>query len=929
MVHQEQDLEEAYRQCQSEAKAAFAREEVYVEKWIASARHVEIQVLGDGHGTVVHFGERECSLQRRHQKIVEIAPCPDISAKLREKLIQSALKMARQLNYASLGTFEFLVEGDLSQDDAPYYFIEANPRIQVEHTITEEIYGVDLVKAQLALATGASLQELQLTSAQIPEPKGFAIQARINAERLEPSGRILPTTGQIKTLALPSGKGIRIDSAIYQAYHNGPQFDSLLAKLIVYERTATFSQILAKLQRALNECHLEGLDTNLAFLSSLTDHPDLAKNAFHTRFIDEKWDELLSKLEKHSLKTFFEQSESSSVQQEEISIPAGLEAIRSPMPGKVLEIKVEVGEQIQADQALLITEAMKMESVITAQHTAVVREILVQPEAILQENQILLLVENKEGDAVSSLEEKEIDLSEIRPDLAEMLQRQAFTKDKNRPQAIEKRRKYGQRTARENIDDLCDEGSFREYGSLIIAAQRRRRKLEDLIENTPADGLISGIGSVNELYFGKEKSQCLVMAYDYTVLAGTQGALNHKKMDRLLHIAQAWKIPIVLFAEGGGGRPGDTDPIVVAGLDVMTFALFASMSGKVPRVSIVSRYCFAGNAALAGASDVIIATEDTSLGMGGPAMIEGGGLGIFHPKEVGPASFQAPNGVIDILVENEEEAVEKAKQYLAYFQGKISDWDCADQRWLRRSIPENRRRVYDIRKVIETLADTDSVLELRAHFGIGMITALVRIEGQPFGLIANNPMHLGGAIDSEGADKAARFLQLCDAFDLPVISLCDTPGIMVGPEAEKTGTVRHAARLFVNATNLSVPYFTVVLRKGYGLGAQAMAAGSFHQAFFTIAWPTGEFGAMGLEGAVRLGFRKEIEQAGDEAAQKALFEKLVAEQYERGKAINMASFMEIDQVIDPTETRAWILTGFRAARPKSSEQKNRKFIDTW
>jgi acetyl-CoA carboxylase carboxyltransferase component len=289
-----------------------------------------------------------------------------------------------------------------------------------------------------------------------------------------------------------------------------------------------------------------------------------------------------------------------------------------------------------------------------------------------------------------------------------------------------------------------------------------------------------------------------------------------------------------------------------------------------------------------------------------------------------------PNGVVDIPVTDEAEAVRVARKYLSYFQGPVADWECADQRLLRGIIPENRLRIYDVREVVETLADTGSVLELRRSFGLGMLTALVRIEGRPVGVVANNPTHLAGAIDSDGADKAARFMQLCDAFDIPLLFLCDTPGIMVGPEVEKTALVRHAARMFVTGASVSVPFFTIVLRKSYGLGAQAMAGGSFKAPFFAVSWPTGEFGGMGLEGAVKLGFRKEIAAVEDPQERNALYEQMVERAYEHGKAVNTASYFEIDDVIDPMESRHWIartLASVPAPPPRSG--KKRPCIDTW
>jgi acetyl-CoA carboxylase carboxyltransferase component len=511
----------------------------------------------------------------------------------------------------------------------------------------------------------------------------------------------------------------------------------------------------------------------------------------------------------------------------------------------------------------------------------------------------------------------------LRPDLADVIERHAMTTDARRPDAVARRRATAQRTARENVEDLCDPGTFVEYGSLVIAAQRRRREVQDLIERTPADGLVGGIGRVNG-------HPTIVMSYDYTVLAGTQGLQNHRKKDRLFEIAEDLRLPIVFLTEGGGGRPGDTDGSGISGLDCMAFHLFGGLSGLVPLIAINSGYCFAGNAAILGCCDVVIATENSNIGMGGPAMIEGGGLGVFEPTEVGPMSVQVPNGVVDIAVADEGEAVATAKQYLSYFQGASDTWECADQTALRSVIPENRLRVYDVRAAIDALADSDSVLELRREFGIGMVTALVRIEGRPLGLIANNPTHLAGAIDADGADKAARFMQLCDAYDLPILFLCDTPGIMVGPEAEKTALVRHVSRMFVTGASVTVPFFTIILRKGYGLGAQAMAGGSFHAPIFTVAWPTGEFGGMGLEGAVRLGYRRELAAVEDPAERQALFDEMVARMYEHGRALNAATYFEIDDVIDPAESRRWILTALESApTPPRRTGKKRPCIDTW
>jgi acetyl-CoA carboxylase carboxyltransferase component len=600
-------------------------------------------------------------------------------------------------------------------------------------------------------------------------------------------------------------------------------------------------------------------------------------------------------------------------------------AVESPLQGTIVEVGVGPGDAVRRGQQLLIIESMKMEHVIAAERDGVVDHVAVSVGDTVHPGDALAVL--KESDAPASTtvpaDESPGSATAVRSDLADVQARHQLGLDESRPDAVARRRRTGQRTTRENVADLCDPGSFVEYGPLVIAAQRRRRSVDDLIHRTPADGLVGGIGTVNG-------HRTIVMSYDYTVLAGTQGLQNHRKKDRLFELAERLRLPVVFFTEGGGGRPGDTDGAGVSGLDCMAFNLFGSLSGLVPLVGINSGRCFAGNAALLGCCDVVIATANSNIGMGGPAMIEGGGLGVYRPEEIGPMEVQVANGVVDIAVPDEAAAVAAAKQYLSYFQGPTESWTCPDQEALRTVIPDNRLRIYDVRTVIETLADSGSVLELRSGFGPGMVTALIRIEGRPLGLVANNPSHLGGAIDADGADKAARFMQLCDAYDLPLLFLCDTPGIMVGPEVEKTGLVRHVSRMFVTGGSLSVPFFSIILRKGYGLGAQAMAGGSFKAPVFTVAWPTGEFGGMGLEGAVRLGYRNELAAVEDPDERQALFDQMVARMYENGKALNTATYFEIDDVIDPAESRRWISTGMAAAPPAPARTgKKRPCIDTW
>ncbi len=511
----------------------------------------------------------------------------------------------------------------------------------------------------------------------------------------------------------------------------------------------------------------------------------------------------------------------------------------------------------------------------------------------------------------------------LRDDLLELLRRRGLTEDAARPDAVAQRHERGGRTARENVADLVDEGSLVEYGRFAVAAQRGRRALEDLIERTPADGLVAGTAQVG----GRPIA---VLSYDYMVLAGTQGALGHLKKDRLFELIERMRLPTVFFVEGGGGRPGDTDFPVVSSLHVRAFALWARLSGVAPRIAVVRGRCFAGNAVIAGCADLIVATQDVSIGMGGPAMIAGGGLGEVAADDVGPVDVQATNGCLDIVVADEPEAVEVTKRLLGYFAGPRAPGPAADQRRLRGLVPERDRRAYKVQPIIETLCDEGSVTFLRERFAPEMCTALGVLEGRPVGIIANNTVHAAGAITSDAGDKAARFLQLCDAFEVPVVSLVDTPGMMVGPKAEATGLVRHTSRLLIAAAALRVPFLCVVLRRGYGLGAQAMAGGSLHEPLLTVAWPGAHLGPMGLEGAVRLALRKELEAIEDEAEREQRVRDLTALAQDNARALNAAQLFELDDVIDPAETRgvlARTLTAAAAAGPPPP--LGRRPIDAW
>jgi acetyl/propionyl-CoA carboxylase alpha subunit len=950
-------LTEAMERCRSEALASFGNGDVYVERLFPRARHIEVQIIGDGTGAVTHLWERECSLQRERQKILEIAPAPFLDAAVRDQLLQAATTLAASAKYLSAGTFEFLVDASAKSGTAAIAFIEANVRLQVEHTVTEEVTGFDLVEAQLKLAAGARLADLKLSQGHVKPPSGIAIQARVNLEAMQADGSVRSAGGTIGVYEPPSGRGVRVDGYGYAGYRTNPRYDSLLAKVIVHTPGASFPEAAAKAERALAEFRIAGVPSNIPFLRALLKDQAILGGQMYTRFIDDNAAALIAaqpeaaryfepqaaavagaqrragaKLESNDPLGVVLYGKASAPAEAEAEVaneegPEGTVPVRAPMQGTIVSLSVEQGATVLAGQEVLVLEAMKMQHTVTSSVPGIIRIFTVQPGDTVFEGHPLVFVEERAELGGGSVREEAIDLDVIRPDLKEVLDRRDRTQDAHRPKAVARRRATGQRTARENIEDLCDPDTFVEYGSLVLSGRRRSVPMEQLIEESPADGLIMGLAQINGKNFSEEKSRAVVVSYDYTVMAGTQGHMGHHKQDRMFEMAERWRLPVLIFCEGGGGRGSDTDNLVSFS---DTFYRLPRLSGLVPLVGIASGRCFAGNAVLLGCCDVIIATENSTIGMAGPAMIEGGGLGVYRPEEVGPMSVQVPNGVVDVLVKDEAEAVKVARQYMSYFQGTIADWRCADQRKLRHVVPENRLRGYDMRTLIETLADEGSVLEIRRGFGHGMITAFIRIEGRPLGVIANNPMHLGGAIDADAADKAARFMQLCDAHDVPLLSLNDNPGNMVGPEAEKTALVRHCCRTYLIGANLEIPTFFVMTRKSYGLGKLAMTGGSMRVGMFAVSWPTGEFGGMGLEGQVKLGRRRELAAIDDPAERLAAYERMVAELYERGKALNAGSLFEVDEVIDPADTRRWIVAGLRSLPPKPvREGKRRPCVDGW
>ena len=924
IVHKSEDISEVLSLVKQEAESFSGSNLVFAEEVIEGARHIEVQILGDGH-SCIHLFERDCSFQRNFQKFIEFCPAPNLKMQTKEKLYNYAIDLCQSVGYKGLGTVEFLVD-----KNEKIYFIEVNPRVQVEHTITEELTGIDLIRAQINVFCGLSIQDQKLSEVQI-SGKRASIQARLNMESYDNKIQLVPATGTIKEYDIALGPGIRVDDAGTVGLENNGLYDSLLAKVIA---TSDFglSEAVRKLNFTLRMSKISGIETNKDLIIEVLNQENIESGSVNISSIDMKLASYLQKLESNSQKSVTENKVSEVSYKPQIDSPLSENVIQSELVGTVISVNVAPNQKIKQGDTVLIQESMKMHHPIKAPLNGLITKFFVDiGDTVSIGLPLFEFIPDVDKNQRRLKTDKSKKSKTMRKDLLDLVERRKLTLDKNRTVAVKKRKKLGKRTARENIKSLIGKNDFFEYGDLVYAAQRSRRSLDDLIKNTPGDGLITGVSFVNSDLFDKEKAKTAIMHYDYMVLAGTQGINNHKKLDRMIDVIRGLKTPLIFFCEGGGGRPGDVDAgdQNIAGLNIPSFHDFARLSGVVPLVGIGSGRLFAGNAALLGCCDVIIGTKDLNLGMGGPAMIEGGGLGVYKPEEVGPTSVQYPNGVIDILVDNEDDAVTTAKKYLSYFQGDFESWDAPDKENLRAVIPENRLEVYNIRDVIDNIADIGSVLEIKAGFAKGMFTGFIRVRGKPLGLIANNPLYLAGAIDSNGADKASRFIKLCENYNIPILSLCDTPGMMVGPEVEETGLVRHCCRLFLAGANVTVPMLTIVLRKAYGLGAQAMAGGSFMAPQFVVGWPTAEIGAMGLEGAVKLGYRKELEAESDVEKKEKLFKKLVDELYEKGKAINAASLLEFDTVLDPIESRDWISMVVESPINSSEKVPKNRYIDSW
>jgi acetyl/propionyl-CoA carboxylase alpha subunit/acetyl-CoA carboxylase carboxyltransferase component len=905
-------LAEAYACAQSEARAAFGLGDVYVEELVAPARHIEVQVIGDASGRVSQLHDRECTLQRRQQKLVEFAPSPFITQSLRERIEQAATVVARRAGVHTLCTMEFLVG-----PDERFVFMEANPRLQVEHTVTEAVTGIDLVQAQFHLAAGRTLDELGLVQADIPAPRGLAVQLRINMESIDAQGQALPSGGTIRAFDAPGGAGVRIDTFARSGWSPSTRFDSLLAKLVVHVATSRVEDLFARAGRALSEFNVVGVPTNIAFLQALLADPEVAAGRVDTRFVERHGARLASTMAKQPrLAAADEEGDAGEtlVDAGEIA-PDHAQVVPAPMGGVVVRFAVAPGDTVRQGEPVAVIEAMKMEHSVAAPESGRVLSLQVAVGDAVTAGRPLLWLEAQEVEHAAGGDATAPEDRAAAERLQELRDRKAALLDDARAEAVQRQRARKALTARERIAQLCDPGSVVEFGGLVA---------NEGGVHAPADGLVLVTARIR----GRP---AVVMAQDFTVFGGSSGPLGKAKLIRGLQKACANGMPVVMLFDGGGHRIQEGQNSRQFSGSTTVFQEFSKLSGWVPVVSAVLGAGFAANTNYSAMSDFVVMVRGLSeMGLAGPALVKTGTGETITGQALGGVAAQVDrNGLADLAVDSEEEAFEAIRRFLSFLPANarapaqfaetpIAPAD-AD---LPNLVPANTRIAYDMREVIARIADADSGFEIRPTYGANIVTTFARLAGRPVGFIGNQPLVKGGMIDSPAAEKAARFIAVCDAYGLPLVYLVDVPGMSIGSEAERSLLGRRSAKLLYELGHATVPRASVVLRKGYGLGYVAMCGGRGFDPDACLAWPTAEICAMSIEGSVDVAYRKQFADAPDPAARrKEIIESIRA----RVSAVQAGEGFGIDDVIEPRETRARLIDAFSQAPSRRESVMPPKF----
>jgi len=948
-------MAEAFDRCTREAEDAFGSGVLFLEKHIRRPRHIEVQILADAQGNVIHLYERDCSVQLRNQKVIEIAPAPAVDPALRERILSDAITLARTAGYVNAGTVEFLVTPDTRE----HYFIECNPRIQVEHTVTEQITGIDIVEAQFHIASGAPLASLGLEGqASVAAPCGFAIQARVVARG----------AGTMTAYKEPSGPGVRVDGCGYMGYALQSQFDPLIAKVICRSSTsASFPSAIKRTLLALEEFHIAGLPTNLSQLRAILSHPDFQAGDARTTFLTEFPPKGVAISATGNAIAFLEQqarhmkavshlaiagSPASAKTPSFASLDAmpGQEAAACAMAGTVVKVNVKVGDEVSAGDVLLVISAMKMETVVTAPCSGVIADmLLLEPDDSVAAGQVVALIKPDNADGAQSEAASEDDdrtwsammaADQTLKDLA--AERLAPGSD---DPGVVRQRSRGKLTCRERIELLLDDGTFREVGS--VAGFASYDEEGNVTAFTPANH-VGGWGKI-------DGRTAVVCADDFTSRGGhADGAIGAKSgyLDRLSLELHSPSIRMLDGSSGGGSvaamvpkqkKEGESTaqessgaikagrPRVAGGGGSflpghLGSTMFAEQLATIPVVNMLLGSVVGIGAAKAvlGHFSVMVRNIAQLFVAGPPVVSHAMGYNITK-EDLGDWRVHCRNGSVDNLAESEEEAAGMVKRFLSYLPSSVYEsppilsprsTDPPDRREeeLYALIPRTRTMTFDIRRAIMLMADKDSFFEIGPLWGTDQITGFVRFNGFPLGVIASDSQHAnGGALTADGCSKLTRHLDLCDLFHLPVLNLCDNPGFAVGLEHEITGTIRKGGEWMVAFAQVRVPIFTVVVRRSFGVAGNNYATPRAQPAV-RVVWPAADVGGIPPEGGIEAAYKRQLAAAEDPEALRA--ELMARIESARGPLGPLSRF-QMEEMIDPRDTRRyvceWVETAYRAS----------------
>ncbi len=956
LVEAAKDMAESFERCRSEAQAAFGDGTLFLEKVIARPRHIEVQVLADAHGNVIHLHERDCSVQQRHQKVVEIAPAPGLDAPLRERLLADAVKLARAAGYVNAGTVEFLV----SPETGEHFFIECNPRLQVEHTVTEQVTGVDIVEAQFRIASGASLASMGLGNQQaVPGPRGFAVQARVVARG----------PGSITAYKEPAGPGVRVDACGYLGYAPPPQFDPLLAKVIGSSNSSSsFVSAVDRTLRALDEFHIAGLPTNLPQLRAILSHPRFRGGDARTTFLAEQTEILSASFSNGSgpLSLFEQQATIKAVNtgpralspaaappslMPALEVAAGMRAVECPLAGTVVELGVSEGDAVAEGDTILVISSMKMETVVAAPCSGVVTAVqrLAPGHQVAAGQVFAVITPAKVQPARHAAPHQQHGEQTWAPVLDEIYTLQSIAHARLAPGSddpgVVRQRGRGKLTCRERIALLLDDGSFREVGSATgFASYDDEGRVADF---TPANH-VGGWGAI-------DGRRAIVCADDFTSRGGhADGAISAKSgyLDRLSLELRVPSIRLLDGSSGGGSvaamvpaqkKEGESSAqestgAITAGRPRVTggggsflpghlgSTMFTEQLTTVPVVNMLLGSVVGIGAAKAVLGHFAVMVRDIAqLFVAGPPVVAHAMGYDISKEDLGGWHIHCKNGSVDNLAETEQEAAEMTRRFLSYLPSSVYESppvlppnhaDPADRRdeELFSLIPRKRTTTFDIRKAITLMADEGSFFEIGPLWGTDQVTGFVRFNGHPLGVIASDSRHVnGGALTADGCSKLTRHLDLCDLFHIPILNLVDNPGFAVGLEHEITGTIRKGGEWMVAFAQVGVPIFTVLMRRSFGVAGNNYVTPQSRPSV-RVAWPAADVGGIPPEGGIEAAYKRQLAEAEDPAALRAELNARI--ESARGP-LGPVSRFQIEEIIDPRDTRRliceWVETAYKLA----------------